>query len=382
VLLLALMTGCSTTRPAVSPVGIDRDGPLPNPPPDMVVKLTLDLRMQAGAQAAVNDTISAMGAAKRASQGAAIVMEKTGAIRAMVGGLDYAKSKFNRATQARRQPGSSFKMFVYAAALQAGLTPSTVRYDEPVAFGNWRPRNYEGSYRGAVTLSEALAESLNTVAAQVGVEVGIEKVTKLAHDFGIRTQLHNYPSVTLGTDVVTLLDITGAYGVLAKGGHKMTPYIIDEIRNSRGDLLYKQPAATTDDVVYPQDLAEKMTGMLSRVVISGTGAAARLQDWDVAGKTGTSQDWRDAWFIGYSNHFVGGVWAGNDDDRPMARVTGGELSARIWHQMMVTAHEGLTPEPLAGAKQPEEFLNDEDQYALAFYRRLSNAFGQIAKPAG
>jgi penicillin-binding protein 1A len=180
---------------------------------------------------------------------------------------------------------------------------------------------------------------------------------------------------------VTLLDITSGYGVLANGGHTMTPFIIEEIRNSRGDLLYKQPAAP-DNVVYPQDLSEQMTGMLSRVVMAGTGGAAKLPGWDVAGKTGTSQDWRDAWFIGYSSRFVGGVWAGNDDDRPMAKVTGGELSAPIWQGMMVAAHQGLTPEPLAGAKQPEEFLNDEDQYALAFYRRLSNAFGQIARPSG
>lgn len=354
---------------------------LQNPPPDMVVKLTIDLKLQAAAQKAVNDGISQMGAEKRASEGAAVLLDKTGAIRAMVGGLDYNKSKFNRATQARRQPGSSFKMFVYAAALQAGLRPSTVRYDEPIAIGNWRPRNYGGSYRGAVTLSEALAESLNTVAAQVGVEIGVDKVTKLAHDFGIHTQLHNYPSVTLGSDVVTLLDITSGYGVLAKSGHRMTPYVIDEIRNSRGDLLYKQQAPA-DDAIYPPDLAQDMTGMLSRVVVQGTGGAARISGWDVAGKTGTSQDWRDAWFIGYTSKYVGGVWCGNDNDRPMAKVTGGELSARIWQMMMAPAHEGLTPEPLAGAKQPEEFLNSEDQYALAFYRRLSGAFAQIAKPAG
>jgi penicillin-binding protein 1A len=354
---------------------------LPNAPPDLVVKLTLDVRMQEGAQKAVTDGITQLGPEKHASQGAAILMDRSGAIRAMVGGLDYGRSKFNRAVQARRQPGSSFKMFVYAAALQAGMRPNTVRYDEPITIGTWQPRNYGGSYRGAVTLSEALAESLNTVSAQIGVEIGVDRVTTLARNFGIRTQLHNYPSVTLGSDEVTLIDITTGYGVLARGGVKMTPYIIQEIRNSRGDLLYQATEAPAERV-YDEGLSQDMTGMLSRVVVQGTGRAARLPNWDVAGKTGTSQAWRDAWFIGYTARFVGGVWVGNDDDRPMARITGGELSARIWQQMMVPAHEGLTPEPLQGAKQPEEFLNDEDQYALAYYRRLSNAFAQVASRSG
>jgi penicillin-binding protein 1A len=228
-----------------------------------------------------------------------------------------------------------------------------------------------------VTLSEALAESLNTVAAQLGVEIGVKNVTQLARDFGITTQLHDYPSVTLGSDAVTLLDITAGYGALARGGQKMNPFIIDEIRDSRGELLFKNPDVQTE-TVYPQDLAEDMTGMLSRVVVQGTGRAARLPGWDVAGKTGTSQSWRDAWFIGYTAKYVGGVWVGNDDDRPMAKVTGGEMSAKIWQTMMAPAHAGLTPEPLAGAKQAEEFLNNDDQVALSFYRRLSSALGQIA----
>jgi penicillin-binding protein 1A len=355
---------------------------LPNPPPDLIIKLSLDLKLQAAAQKAVDTGIATMGKDRRASQGAALLIENdTGAIRAMVGGRDYLKSQFNRATQARRQPGSAFKMFVYAAALEDGMTPGTVRFDMPITIGTWRPRNYGGEYRGAVTLSEALAESLNTIAAQIGAEIGVDKVTALAHEFGVRSPLHNYPSITLGSDEVTLLDITTGYGVLAKGGLQMNPYIIEEIRNSKGDLLYSNPTAKAPRV-YPENLAADMNSMLTRVVVSGTGRAAQIPGWDVAGKTGTSQDWRDAWFLGYTAKYVGGVWVGNDDDKPMAKVTGGEMSARIWADMMKPAHEGLTPEPLPGAKQAEEYLSSEDMDRLNFYRRLSSAFASVEARAG
>jgi penicillin-binding protein 1A len=346
---------------------------LPDPPPDLVVRMTIDLRLQDAAQTAVETSMAELGASMGASEAAAVLMDPSGAVRAMVGGRSYAKSKFNRATQARRQPGSAFKMFVYAAALEEGLRPGSIRYDEPIRIGTWRPRNYSGGYRGAVTLSQALSESLNTVSAQIGVEIGVDKITALAHRFGIRSQLHNYPSVTLGSDEVTLIDITAGYGVLAKNGLQLSPYVVQEIRNSRGDLLFQQPAVESPRI-YPQDLAEDMTGMLSRVVVQGTGRGARIPGWDVAGKTGTSQDFRDAWFIGYTTKYVGGVWVGNDDDKPMVKVTGGALPARIWQAAMVTALEGIEPEPLPGAKQAEEFLTSDDQNRLSFYRRLAGAF--------
>jgi len=355
---------------------------LPNPPPDMVIKLSLDLTMQSAAQNAVETGLATMGKDRRASEGAALIIENsTGAIRAMVGGRDYLKSQFNRATQARRQPGSSFKMFVYAAALEDGMTPGTVRFDMPVTIQNWRPRNYGGEYAGAVTLSYALAESLNTVAAQIGDEIGIEKVTALAHEFGVKSDLHNYPSITLGSDEVTLMEMTTGFGVLAKGGLQMSPYIIEEIRNSRGDLLYSRPAVRAPRI-YPENLAADMNSMLSRVVVAGTGSAARFGGWDIAGKTGTSQEWRDAWFLGYTTRYVGGIWVGNDDDKPMARITGGEMSARIWAEMMKVAHEGITPEPLPGAKKPEEYMSPEDRDRLNFYQRLSSAFGAVAARGG
>ncbi len=355
---------------------------LSNPPPDMVIKLSLDLKLQAAAQQAVETGLETMGKDRRASEGAALVIDnETGAIRAMVGGRNYLKSQFNRATQARRQPGSSFKMFVYAAALEDGLTPGTVRFDMPVTIQNWRPRNYGGEYMGAVTLSYALAESLNTVAAQIGNEIGVEKVTALAHEFGVRSDLHNFPSITLGSDEVTLMEMTTGFGVLAKGGLQMSPYLIEEIRNSRGDVLYHRPPARAPRI-YPENLVGDMNSMLSRVVVAGTGGAAQFGGWDIAGKTGTSQEWRDAWFLGYTTRYVGGVWVGNDDDKPMARITGGEMSARIWRDMMKVAHEGLTPEPLPGAKRAEEYMSPEDRDRLNFYQRLSSAFGAVAARGG
>ncbi|MEQ1609867.1 MAG: PBP1A family penicillin-binding protein [Hyphomonadaceae bacterium] len=354
---------------------------LPNPPPDLVIKLTLDLSLQTAAQDSVEHGLGTMGRDRRASEGAAILIDVNGAIRAMVGGRDYLTSQFNRATQARRQPGSSFKMFVYAAALEDGMTPGTVRYDMPITINNWRPRNYGGEYRGAVTLSEALAESLNTVAAQIGNEIGVDKVTALAREFGVKSTLHNYPSITLGSDEVTLLDMTTGFGVLAKGGLQMSPYIIDEIRNSKGDLLYSNPV-TTSPRIYPEKLVGEMNSMLTRVVVAGTGGAARIPGWDVAGKTGTSQDWRDAWFLGYTTRYVGGVWVGNDDDKPMAKITGGEMSARIWADMMKVALKDIPPEPLPGAKQAEEYLSTETQDRLNFYRRLASAFGSVAARGG
>ncbi len=349
---------------------------LPNPPADLVIKLSLDLTLQKAAQDAIEHGLATMGRDRRASEGAALLIDVNGAIRAMVGGRDYLKSKFNRATQARRQPGSSFKMFVYAAALEDGMTPGTVRFDMPITINNWRPRNYGGEYRGPVTLSEALAESLNTVAAQIGNEIGVDKVTALAHEFGVKSQLHNYPSITLGSDEVTLMDMTTGFGVLAKGGLQMSPYIIEEIRNSKGDLLYSNPV-TNAPRIYPENLAADMNSMLTRVVVAGTGGAARIPGWDVAGKTGTSQEWRDAWFLGYTTRYVGGVWVGNDDDKPMAKITGGEMSARIWSDMMKVALKDIPPEPLPGAKQPEQYLSSEAQERLNFYRRLSSAFSAV-----
>jgi penicillin-binding protein 1A len=351
---------------------------LPNPPADLVVKLSIDLDLQRKAQQVIEKEVAAL---SPTLEGAAILIDSDGAIRAMVGGRDYLTSKFNRATQARRQPGSAFKVFVYAASLEAGLTPWTVRDDEPFALeagltpwtvrddepfevGSWRPRNYQDEYLGPVTLTQALALSLNTVAARVGLEIGPKNVAALAHRFGVRSPLHNYPSIALGTDEVTLLEMTSGYGVLARNGLRMTPYIVEEVRNSKGDLLYSRPIVKAPRV-YAQSYAETMTAMLSRVVVEGTGRGARVPGWEVAGKTGTSQDWRDAWFFGYTTRFVAGVWIGNDDDQPMANVTGGSAPARVFSKLMASALEGIPPEPLAGAGLLKPFPTEEATVAEA-----------------
>jgi penicillin-binding protein 1A len=348
---------------------------MPDPPADLVVKLTLDLDLQKKAQAAVETGLADVSGAP---EGAAILIDSGGAIRAMVGGRDYSKSQFNRATQARRQPGSSFKTFVYAAALEAGLTPWSVRLDQPMQVGAWAPRNYRDDYVGPVSLTTALALSLNTVAVRVGIEVGPKKVVALAHRFGVASPLHTYPSIALGTDEVTLLDMTTGYGVLARNGLEMAPYIIEEIRNSKGDVLYSKPAANAERI-YPKNLAEDMTWMLTRVVIKGTGRGAQVLGWDVAGKTGTSQDWRDAWFLGYTKRYVAGVWVGNDDDRPMAEVTGGAVPARIFSQLMTAALEGIAPEPLPGLMFEEFPLEEQPagQDPVVFYQGLVAAFAAV-----
>jgi penicillin-binding protein 1A len=328
---------------------------LPNPPPDLVVKLSIDLDLQGKAQRAMDNGLATLEASV---DGAVVLMDNNGAIRAMVGGRDYARSQFNRATQARRQPGSSFKLFVYAAALEAGLTPWSVRKDEPFKVNGWQPRNYRDEYLGPVTLSYALAHSLNTVASKVTAEIGVDKVTTLAHRFGVKSDLHNYPSTALGTDEVTLLEMTTGYGVLAKNGLQMTPYIVEDIRNSKGDLLYERP--TTQDVrVYGRSEAETMTAMLRRVVTEGTGRGAQVTGWDVAGKTGTSQNWRDAWFFGYTTRFVAGVWIGNDENKPMVDTNGSSTPARIFSKLMTSALKGIPPEPLPGAGLLNAFPTDE-----------------------
>jgi penicillin-binding protein 1A len=337
---------------------------VPQLPPDAVIAITVDATLQRRAEAALKAALSV----KRlgASEGAVVVMDRHGPIRAMVGGTDYKKSQFNRATQALRQPGSAFKTFVYAAALERGLDPMTIREDAPIKLGTWEPRNYEDEYRGPITLARALAVSSNSVAAQIGSEIGPRQVVKLAQRFGIKSQLSAYPSIALGADEVTLLEMTNAYGVLANEGRLVTPYIVSEIRDQRGAVLYRA-AEAEEERVYDADSTAVMNGLLANVVRAGTGVQAKVPGWDIAGKTGTSQSWRDAWFVGYSARLIGGVWIGNDDDRATGKATGGSAAAALFSKVMTAAHRGLKPEPLPGAElgaawmgpDPEDMFLDE-----------------------
>lgn len=329
---------------------------VPDLPPDAVITLTVDGRLQRRAEAELKAALAVRGLG--ASEGAIVVLDRTGGIRALVGGRDYAKSQFNRATQAMRQPGSAFKTFVYAAALERGLTPLTVRDDAPVELAGWQPGNYEDDYRGPITLAKALAISSNSVAVQVGTEVGPRQVAELARRFGINSPLHAYPSIALGADEVNLLELTSAYGVLANEGRRTRPHMVSEIRDQRGQVLYAAPAAEEVQVYDPESTAT-LTGMLSNVVRFGTGAQAQIPGWQIAGKTGTSQSWRDAWFVGYSARMVAGVWIGNDDDKAMRKVTGGGASAALFAKVMTAAHRGLKPEPLPGAELGPMWLDAE-----------------------
>jgi penicillin-binding protein 1A len=318
----------------------------PQLPSDAVIALTIDGSLQRRSETALKAALSVRRLG--ASEGAIVVMDRHGPIRALVGGSDYKKSQFNRATQALRQPGSAFKTFVYAAALEQGLSPTAVRNDAPFKMAGWEPGNYQDEYRGPITLARALAVSSNSVAAQIGSEVGPKKIVNIAMRFGIESPLHPYPSIALGTDAVTLLEMTRAYGVLANEGKKAKPHIVSEIRDQRGTVLYRAPSAQ-EDQVYDPEAAAVLTGMLANVVRSGTGVQAQVPGWQVAGKTGTSQSWRDAWFVGYSARLIGGVWMGNDDDRPTRKATGGSAAAALFAKVMTAAHRELKPEPLRGA---------------------------------
>jgi penicillin-binding protein 1A len=335
---------------------------VPDLPPDAVIAITVDGALQRRAEAALNAALSVRRLG--ATEGAIVVMDRHGPIRALVGGRDYKKSQFNRATQALRQPGSAFKTFVFAAALEQGLNPTTVRNDAPVKLAAWEPGNYEGVYRGPITLARALAVSSNSVAAQIGSEIGPKKIVNLAQRFGIESHLQPYPSIALGADEVTLLEMTRAYGVLANEGKRVQPHIISEIRDQRGAVLYRAQAANEEQVYEPR-AAEVMTGMLANVVRSGTGVQAQIPGWQIAGKTGTSQSWRDAWFIGYSARLVGGIWIGNDDERAMRKVTGGGAAAALFAKVMTTAHRSLKPELLRGADLGAAWLGaDIDEIPL------------------
>ncbi len=306
---------------------------------DLVVVTTLDARLQRRAEGLV----AAMVAGPEA---AVVAMAPGGAVRAMVGGRSYPASQFNRATQARRQPGSAFKPVVYLAGLEAGLTPSTVMVDGPVTVGGWSPSNFSGRYDGAMTLAEALKHSVNTVAVKVGERAGWRRVVAVARRLGLAGDLPATPSLALGAGEVTLLELTSAYAAFANRGGGVWAYGIEEIRDRAGNVLYRRRGSGPGRVVADDHVAA-INAMLAGVIADGTGRAADFGR-PAAGKTGTSQNFRDAWFVGYSADLACGVWMGNDNDTPMKGVTGGGAPARLWRQVMSAAHARLPVRPLPG----------------------------------
>ena len=311
---------------------------------DIVVTTTIDPKMQAEAERALTEELNAKGAKFGVEQGALAALDPTGAIKAMVGGRNYADSQFNRAVAAKRQPGSSFKPFVYLAALEKGLTPDTIREDAPITVKGWSPENYSREYFGPVTLTKALALSLNTVAVRLGLEVGPKAVVAVAHRLGITSDLDPVPSIALGSSEVTPLEMVAAYAAFANGGVGVQPHVIARVRTAGGKQLYLRRNASFGRVIDPQYVA-MMNQMMQETLLTGTARKAELPGWQAAGKTGTSQEWRDAWFVGYTSYLVAGVWLGNDDGSPTKKVSGGNLPVEIWSRFMKAAHEGV---PVAG----------------------------------
>ncbi|PLW78189.1 transglycosylase domain-containing protein [Cohaesibacter celericrescens] len=314
---------------------------------DLIVETTIDLRMQSLAESAVADAIDKSGKKLGVGQGALVSATPLGAVRALVGGKSYRESQFNRAVKAKRQPGSAFKPFVYLASLELGNRPESMRVDEPVTYRNWSPKNYSKKYMGQITLRRALALSINTVAAQLTFEMGAEHVADVAHRLGIQSKLSNHLSLALGTSEVTPLELVGAYLPFANGGARANPYVIQRIVTKEGDTLYINPNLPGARVIDNQVLS-LINSMMQETLISGTGKKALLPGRPAGGKTGTSQNYRDAWFVGYTADLVTGVWFGNDDGKPTKRASGGNLPATAWRQYMVGAHNGMAIAGLPG----------------------------------
>ena len=258
----------------------------------------------------------------------------------MVGGRNYAESQYNRAVAAKRQPGSAFKPFVYLTALERGLTPDSVREDKPVALKGWKPENYSREYHGPVTLTQALAHSLNTVSVRLTLEFGPVAVAKTAYRLGIASKLEANPSLALGTSEVSLIELVSAYAPFANGGDAVAPHVIERVRTHGGKVLFARAPQNFGRIVEPRHVA-MMNAMMRETLLIGTAQKAQLPGWPAAGKTGTSQDFRDAWFIGYTGHLVTGVWLGNDDSSPTKKATGGGLPVEIWTRVMRAAHHGV-----------------------------------------
>jgi penicillin-binding protein 1A len=332
--------------------------------PDRVltVRTGLDSNLQKRIDATIEDQLRQYGSSYHAKQSAMVLLEPMGVLRAISGGRDYGASQFNRATDALRQPGSSFKPFVYLTALMTGkFKPTTIVVDAPICIGNWCPHNYKNSYAGSLPLVTALAHSLNTVAVRLSIAIGDgnpkagrAKIIDTARRMGLTTPLVDTVSLPIGAAEVTVIDMASAYCTFANGGLRAPPYAAVEISNSRGEVIYRHDRdAPPPHRIIPADTIATMDGMLMQVVLAGTGRRAQLDNIDVAGKTGTTNGYKDAWFIGFTGNYVGAVWFGNDDDTPMNNMTGGTLPASTWREVMAYAHQGIELKPLPGRPVPE-----------------------------
>jgi penicillin-binding protein 1A len=303
------------------------------PPADLTVRTTLDPDLQHAAERVVHSWLAREGGKRHVGEAALIALSPNGAIRAIVGGADYQKSQFDRATEARRPPGSLFKIFVYLTAFEAGFTPDSVLVDKPVQIGNWRPRNYGRIYRGAVPLRTAFARSINSISVQLGQQVGIPRIIATAKSLGVKSPLQPVPSLALGSEGVTLLEMTRAMAEIAQDTKRLVPYTVREVYGHKSAPVYKRAQPSRQP---PSWRRGPMLDILRAVVTNGTGTNAAL-DRPAYGKTGTTNDYRDAWFVGFTDDYIVGVWVGNDDDSPMRKVVGGDLPAKIWHDFVAQA---------------------------------------------
>jgi len=350
-----------------------------------VVRTALDINLQNNTDQAIENSLRQYGQEYNARQASAVLMDTDGAVRAMVGGRDYGASQFNRATDAMRQPGSSFKPYVYTTALEHGFKPTSIVVDAPICLGNWCPHNYGHGYGGSMTLITALTHSINTIAVRLSVAVGDgnpklgrARIIRTAHDMGIWTPLPDTPSLPIGADAVNLLEHTGAYATFPNFGKKVTPHAILEVRTGTGDLVWRYDRdGPKPKQVLPPKVAQDMVTMMNSVIENGTGKRARLDGIAAAGKTGTTNAYRDAWFMGYTANFVCGVWFGNDDYQATNRMTGGSLPAMTWHNIMAYAHEGIEIKQLPGIAVPQV----RQQPAVAENKIKSNEPPPTPRPA-
>ena len=325
-----------------------------------VVRTALDTNLQHEAESAVENSLRQYGQEYHAKQAAAVLMDTDGSVRAMVGGRDYGASQFNRATDAMRQPGSSFKPYVYSTALKHGLTPNSIVVDAPICIGNWCPHNYGGGFGGSMPLITALTHSINTVAVRLSVivgdgnpKLGRARIIQTARDMGITTPLPDTPSLPIGADAVTLIEHVGAYATFPNLGMVVKPHAILEVRTGDGKVVWRfDREGPKPHRALSGQVASDMIKMMNSVVENGTGRRARLDGIAAAGKTGTTNDYRDAWFMGYTGNFVCGLWFGNDDYTSTNRMTGGSLPAMTWHAIMEYAHQGIEVKQLPGVTVP------------------------------
>ncbi|MCP3370384.1 transglycosylase domain-containing protein [Bradyrhizobium cajani] len=328
-----------------------------------VVRLAIDTNVQKAAEDAVENQLRQFGRDYHATQAATVVADLDGGIRAMVGGRDYGSSQFNRATDAYRQPGSSFKPYVYTTALLNGFTPNSIVVDGPVCIGNWCPQNYGHSYSGSVTLTQAITRSINVVPVKLSIAIGQKeqpkapnpakigraKIVEVARRFGLKAPLPDTPSLPIGSDEVTVLEHAVAYATFPNRGKAVTPHSVLEVRTGAGDLVWRWDRdGPKPRQAIPASVAADMAGMMSHVVSEGTARRAALDGIPTAGKTGTTNAYRDAWFVGYTGNFTCAVWYGNDDYSPTNRMTGGSLPAQTWHDIMLAAHQGVEVREIPG----------------------------------